>query len=157
MMRTAIFLLFPTALCAQTSIDTSRWRNFLFEAEVRLGAPDKAVRLEAGAVLEMSGNAADSEIGLRLTRDGKVLASETEHLRPVPQTGWGAGAEEELKTLARQMPGWRDRWFVVRVEASQNEAWFWFDGRVIASVGQTATHSTHSAPHRADSTRNAPP
>ncbi len=116
------------------AVDASRWRTYVLEAEVRFTRPLGAFRLSIGADLEATPDESGAQIQLRVSQNGKTLADETELLKPKATPRWGAGAEEELKALAGRLPGWRGRWFPVRLETTPEEAWIAFDGRTLTPV-----------------------
>ena len=108
------------------AVDSSGWRKYILEAEVQFTQPLGAFRLSAGAKLEATPDESGGQIQLRVSQDGKIIAEEIELLKPRPTPRWGAGAEEALSALANRLPGWRGRWFPVRVEATPEEAWLAF-------------------------------
>ena len=123
---------------ARVRVPVPKLNEFRVSAVVRFGAPGEALRVSAGGRMVVTPDAADSSFGIKVYSGEQEIASETELLKPVAKKGWGAGVEEELARLAALMPGWRDRWFPVRVEVSRTEIWFWFDGRAIASLPRPA-------------------
>ena len=118
----------------QFSVNAAGWGTYVLDAEIRFQNPGGRFRLAAGPALEATPDSADSQVALRVVTTGAEVVQETERLKPAPHKGWGAGAEQELEQLARSLPGWRDRWFPVRVEVSKEVVWFHFDGRALTSV-----------------------
>jgi hypothetical protein len=136
---TRLLFAFAFLLAAQAAEFTPPHQgDYTARLELRFTAPGAAFRLEAGGVLEAVASADGGSIGLRLLEGGREVAAETEHLKPVPHKGWGAGAEEEMAREAAALPGWHGRWFTAAVEVHGRRAWFWFDGRAIGELALAA-------------------
>ncbi|MBM3801378.1 MAG: hypothetical protein FJW26_03605 [Acidimicrobiia bacterium] len=116
-------------------------KNYVIEAEVQLGSAGQPLQMvlspdaEApGLELSVVGDSEDTKVDLRVRREGKIVATESELFRPVPNPEWGAVVEEELRQLAKSMAGWKNRWLPLRAELSEGSLWFYFDGRAIVEV-----------------------
>lgn len=116
-------------------------KDYVVEAEVDLDATSQPLRMALspdpqapGLELEAVGDSADTKVDLRVLRKGKVVATEREYFKPVPDPGWGLNTEQEFRKLAGSMPGWKDRWISLRAEVSADSIWFYFDGRAIAEI-----------------------
>ncbi|MCX6622684.1 MAG: hypothetical protein NTY38_16770, partial [Acidobacteria bacterium] len=115
-----------------------RWPEFQVEAEVRFERAGSLFRAGAGGQLEAAVDAANTAVDIKVLAGGKQVAAETEHLKPFAEKGWGAGVEADLAREAAALPGWRGRWFSVRIDVGKEAVWFWFNGRAIATLPRTA-------------------